>query len=100
MNVRTLDFVHNTQISKSRDLRNPSSVTATMSTSKSKMPTGYKMADTSTLTPEEEQWVKDHWGSEHHFLQAYGLNIYKEEDREEGRAITRGLMKQESHPPS
>ncbi|KAK4445054.1 hypothetical protein QBC34DRAFT_441962 [Podospora aff. communis PSN243] len=66
-----------------------------MSTTKSKMPTGYKMADTSTLTPEEEQWVKDHWGSEHHFLQAYGLNIYKEEDREEGRAMTRGLMKQD-----
>ncbi|KAK0649517.1 hypothetical protein B0T16DRAFT_492135 [Cercophora newfieldiana] len=69
-----------------------------MSGSKSKIsPTGYKMADTSILTPEEEQWVKDRWGSEHHFLQAYGLNIYKEEDREEGRAITRGLMRQESH---
>ncbi|KAI6790584.1 hypothetical protein KC363_g5869 [Hortaea werneckii] len=33
-----------------------------------------------------------HWGDEFHFLQAYGLNIHKEEDREEGRSIARAII--------
>ena len=55
------------------------------------------MADTSPYTTEEKQWLKKHWGGEFHMLQAYGLSIHKEDDREEGRAITRGLMRQDAH---
>ncbi|KAK0611623.1 hypothetical protein B0T14DRAFT_571498 [Immersiella caudata] len=70
------------------------------SDSKMPLPTGYKSADTSTPTPEEKEWAKEHWGSEHDFLEAYGLDIFKEEDRAVGRAIVRTLMKQESHSSS
>ncbi|RMY97684.1 hypothetical protein D0864_04684 [Hortaea werneckii] len=40
----------------------------------------------------EKEWLKQHWGDEFHFLQAYGLNIHKEEDREEGRSIARAMI--------
>ncbi|KAF7531157.1 hypothetical protein G7054_g9152 [Neopestalotiopsis clavispora] len=43
-------------------------------------------------TTEEKAWLKKHWGNEHKFLQAFGLSIYKEDEREEGRAIVRDLM--------
>jgi hypothetical protein len=47
-------------------------------------------------TLEEKRWLKVHYGDEFHFLQAYGLSIYKDEDREEGRVIMRGFMAEES----
>jgi hypothetical protein len=43
----------------------------------------------------EKHWLKKHWRGEFHFLIAYGLKIYNEEDREEGRAIVRAFMKAE-----
>jgi hypothetical protein len=46
-------------------------------------------------TTAEKQWLKKHWRGEFHFLIAYGLKIYNEEDREEGRAIVRAFMKAE-----
>jgi hypothetical protein len=46
-------------------------------------------------TTAEKQWLKKHWRDEFHFLIAYGLKIYNEEDREEGRAIVRAFMKAE-----
>ncbi|KAL5366367.1 hypothetical protein BJX96DRAFT_31768 [Aspergillus floccosus] len=46
----------------------------------------------STSTPAEKAWLKTHWGNEYRFLLSHGLSIYKNEDREEGRAILRALM--------
>lgn len=43
-------------------------------------------------TAEEKQWMREHYGNEFKFLQAYQLSIYKEEDREEGKAILKALM--------
>ncbi|KAF2997779.1 hypothetical protein E8E14_002463 [Neopestalotiopsis sp. 37M] len=43
-------------------------------------------------TTKEKAWLKKHWGNEHKFLQAYGLSIYKEDEREEGRALVRDLV--------
>ncbi|KAH7110438.1 hypothetical protein EDB81DRAFT_873840 [Dactylonectria macrodidyma] len=37
-------------------------------------------------------WLKKHWGSEFRFLASDGLNINKEEDREEGRSILRAIL--------
>lgn len=47
-------------------------------------------------TDEEKQWLKDHWNGEFNFLRAYGFSIYKDEDREEGRAIVRTFMSNDS----
>lgn len=47
------------------------------------------------LTPEEKRWLSVNYGGEFHFLRIYGLSIYKEEDRDEGRRILRA-MRQES----
>ena len=44
------------------------------------------------LTKDEKKWLKDNWGGEFHFLQSYGLSIYEEEERAEGRSILRALM--------
>lgn len=44
-------------------------------------------------TPAEKEWLEKHWGGEYKFLQSYLLSIYKEEDRAEGRAIVRAMMK-------
>ncbi|KAL8706519.1 MAG: hypothetical protein Q9201_000451 [Fulgogasparrea decipioides] len=44
------------------------------------------------LTQLEKSWTKDHYRNEFHFLRDYGLSIYKDEDREEGRRILRALM--------
>ena len=43
-------------------------------------------------TDEEKRWLKVNWKDEFHFLQAYELSIYKEEDRAEGRRIVRAMM--------
>ncbi len=47
-------------------------------------------------TAEEKKWLKDNWGDEFHFLRAYALSIYKEEDRDEGRRIVRGFMEDDA----
>lgn len=46
-------------------------------------------------TAAEKQFIKDNWGDEYHFLRTYAMSIHIEEDREEGRAIARTLMKRE-----
>lgn len=43
-------------------------------------------------TDAEKEWLKGNFKNEYTFLQRYGLSIYKEEDREEGRAILRALI--------
>ncbi|RSL39451.1 hypothetical protein CEP53_014045 [Fusarium sp. AF-6] len=47
------------------------------------------------LSDLERAWLKEHWGNEFKFLAAYELSIYKDEDREEGRAIMRTMMAKE-----
>lgn len=47
-------------------------------------------------TSAEKQWLKDHWADEFHFLMAYGLSIYDEGERAEGRRIMRTLAEDES----
>ena len=44
------------------------------------------------LTAKEKQWLKDHWGNEFKFLMSHGLNVNKDDDREEGRTILRAIM--------
>jgi hypothetical protein len=46
-------------------------------------------------TQEEKEWLRKNYRSEFHFLRDFGLNIYKDEDREEGRMILRSLMQDE-----
>ncbi len=46
-------------------------------------------------TPAEKAWLKKHWKGEFHFLRAYQLSIYEEEDRAEGRAILHAMMEDE-----
>jgi hypothetical protein len=47
-------------------------------------------------TPAEKTWLKRAFGNEFKFLREYGLSIYKDADREEGRAIVRALIVQEA----
>ncbi|KAL6402748.1 hypothetical protein AUP68_14084 [Ilyonectria robusta] len=49
-------------------------------------------AEVGPLSTEEKQWLKKHWGGEFRFLASHGLNINKEEDREEGRIILRAIL--------
>lgn len=44
---------------------------------------------------EEKAFLKEEWGDEYHFLREQGLNIHKEEDREEGRNVLRAFMDME-----
>ena len=46
-------------------------------------------------TTYEKQWLKVHYGNEYRFLKANGLSIFKDEDREEGRAMVRQFMGEE-----
>jgi hypothetical protein len=46
-------------------------------------------------TAKEKEWLKRHWDGEFKFLAAYGLSIYDEDDREEGRAIARAMIAQD-----
>jgi hypothetical protein len=53
------------------------------------------MSPPSTIPPytaEEKRWLKKHWRDEFHFLLAYNLSIYDEEDREQGRLIARAMI--------
>ena len=51
--------------------------------------------DAPPYTAEEERWLKDAYGGEYHFLASYQLSIFKEDDREEGRRIARGLVERD-----
>lgn len=44
------------------------------------------------LTEREKKWLKEHYGGEFQFLMTYGLKMFNEEDREEGRQILRAVM--------
>lgn len=46
-------------------------------------------------TAEETTFLKKNYGSEYHFLMQHGLKIHNEEDREEGRAILRAIMRED-----
>jgi len=46
-------------------------------------------------TEKEKEWLKENYRSEFQFLRDFGLSIYKDEDREEGRTILRSLMQRE-----
>jgi hypothetical protein len=50
---------------------------------------------TPPYTAAEKNWLNVHWGGEFKFLQAYGLSIYDEDDREEGRRIVRAFIAQD-----
>ena len=52
----------------------------------------YKSPAEEPHTSEEKAWLKENWKNEFHFLLAYGLKIYNEEYRREGRAILGALM--------
>ncbi|KAK3298808.1 uncharacterized protein B0H64DRAFT_439248 [Chaetomium fimeti] len=43
-------------------------------------------------TAKEKEWLKRHWDGEFKFLASYGLSIYDEDDREEGRRIARAMI--------
>ena len=47
-------------------------------------------------TTEEKAWLKKHYRGEFNFLRCFGLSIYKEDDRAEGRGIARALMEEGS----
>lgn len=47
------------------------------------------------LSREEKTWLKKYYGSEFSFLRQYSLNIFEEEDREEGRTLLRSFMQAE-----
>lgn len=49
-------------------------------------------ATRNALTQTEKKWLKDNFAGEFRFLRDYGLSIYKEEDRDEGRRIMRAMM--------
>lgn len=54
----------------------------------------FQPAEVAPLSTEEKQWLKDHYDGEFKFLASYGLNINKDEDREEGRTILRAILAQ------
>ncbi|GLI77488.1 hypothetical protein PoHVEF18_005778 [Penicillium ochrochloron] len=49
-----------------------------------------------TLNLTEKAWLKKHWVNEFRVLRSYGLSIYYEEDREEGRKILQKLMENDA----
>jgi hypothetical protein len=51
-----------------------------------------RLSAVTPLTDDEQAWLKEHFETEFQFLMAHSLNIYKEEDRQEGRAILRAVM--------
>ncbi|QYS92762.1 hypothetical protein H0G86_000160 [Trichoderma simmonsii] len=59
---------------------------------KPRQPVGRQPVGQQPYTAEEKAWLKKHYQGEFKFLMSYGLSIYDEEDREEGRAIMRALV--------
>ncbi|KAJ4364052.1 hypothetical protein N0V83_009507 [Neocucurbitaria cava] len=51
--------------------------------------------NSASYTAEETAFLKKNYGSEFHFLTQHGLKIHVEEDREEGRAILRAIMRED-----
>ncbi|KAF5859752.1 hypothetical protein ETB97_002474 [Aspergillus alliaceus] len=51
------------------------------------------------LTSAEKAWLKRHHRTEFNFLRVHGLSIFKDEDREEGRAILRAVMSNDGDEP-
>ena len=49
-------------------------------------------APSAPYTEEEKGWLKREWRGDFKFLAAYGLSIYKDEDRDEGRRMARAMM--------
>ena len=47
------------------------------------------------LSKEEKSWLKKHFGNEFRFLREFGFSIYKEEDRADGRALLRTIMRED-----
>lgn len=43
-------------------------------------------------SPEEKAWLKAHYGNEYKFLRSQGLKIFKNQDRQKGEEIMRGMM--------
>ncbi|KAI0012061.1 hypothetical protein F4779DRAFT_615013 [Xylariaceae sp. FL0662B] len=62
---------------------------------RAKLPPEPEAGGGNKYTAEERKWLKDHYGNEFKFLLQYGLSIYKDEDRDEGRAIVRALMQED-----
>ena len=56
----------------------------------------YELDCAHDYTPEEREFLKKHFKNEYKFLQQYGLSIYKEDHREEGRRILRAFMAESS----
>ena len=54
--------------------------------------TGTRWRAVKPYTDAEKVWLKQNYKDEYHFLQQHGLSIYKDEDREDGRAMARSLM--------
>ncbi|KAK4890000.1 hypothetical protein LTR27_011219 [Elasticomyces elasticus] len=52
-----------------------------------------------SLTDKEKVWLKTNYGGEWKFLRSMGLNIYDEEDREEGRSIIKTMMSDDPQEP-
>jgi hypothetical protein len=79
-----------TQVTQYATPRHPRSRKTPASTS-----TNNAYEGTARYTTAEKQWLKDEWGDEYHFLRAYRLSIYKDDDREEGRAIVRAYIRED-----
>lgn len=64
-------------------------------------PTAYvgdkKFSGEQRYTAEEKAYIKEQFGGEYKMLRDNGLSIYKESDREEGRAIARAFMEQDKN---
>jgi hypothetical protein len=48
-----------------------------------------------SYTAEETVFLTQNYGGESHFLMQHGLKIHSDEDREEGRAILRAVMRED-----
>ncbi|RDL38144.1 uncharacterized protein BP5553_05577 [Venustampulla echinocandica] len=59
-------------------------------------PVGARYHANKPYTATEKAWLKQHYKDEYHFLQQHSLSIYKDEDREEGRAIVRSFIAAEA----
>lgn len=81
------DFYINARWSDAERQRYEAGVAGTSATRSVPMDDGY--------TDEEKAWLKQHYGNEFKFLRDYGLSIYKDEDREDGRRLLRGLMEED-----
>ena len=68
------------------------SQTASSSNGATKQIEASTKAENPSYTAKEKQWLKQNFGNEFHFLRDYGLSIYKEDKRAEGRLIARSLM--------